>query len=81
MAEAEQSDKNAPAPHRRPYHPNRPNYSYRGRGRGRGNPSVNKALYLFGVRDLREILDRKHQEEEQVKQIVYSYLVKGFCLI
>ncbi|XP_018572607.1 plasminogen activator inhibitor 1 RNA-binding protein-like [Anoplophora glabripennis] len=65
MAEAEQSDKNIPASHRRPYHQNRPGSSYR--GRGRANASVSKALHFFGVRDLREILDRKHQDEDQTK--------------
>lgn len=62
MAEAEQSDRNASTSYRRPNYQNRPSSSYR--GRGRANPSVSKALHLFGVRDLREILDRKHQEEE-----------------
>nr|XP_023017597.1 zinc finger CCCH domain-containing protein 4-like [Leptinotarsa decemlineata]XP_023017599.1 zinc finger CCCH domain-containing protein 4-like [Leptinotarsa decemlineata]XP_023017600.1 zinc finger CCCH domain-containing protein 4-like [Leptinotarsa decemlineata] len=54
------------APHKRPYQSNqsmRPPYSARGRGRGRPDPHVMKAMHFFGVRDLREILDRKHQEE------------------
>ncbi|KAJ8913939.1 hypothetical protein NQ315_015176 [Exocentrus adspersus] len=37
------------------------------RERGRPNPSVSKALHLFGVTDLREVLDKKHQEQEQTR--------------
>ncbi|KAJ8940452.1 hypothetical protein NQ318_007153 [Aromia moschata] len=63
MAESEQVSKSAPTPQRRPYHPNRPNYPHR--GRGRPDPHVSKALHNFGVTDLREWLDKKHQQEGQ----------------
>ncbi|KAG5874180.1 hypothetical protein JTB14_015029 [Gonioctena quinquepunctata] len=65
MAEAETPTNPEDIPRRRPHQQNmRPPYSGRGRGRGRSDPHVMKALHNFGVRDLREFLDRKHQEEQ-----------------
>ncbi|CAG9823001.1 unnamed protein product [Phaedon cochleariae] len=54
------------APRRRHFHQNRPPYSPR--GRGRTDPHVMKALHNFGVRDLRELLDRKHQDEQDQEE-------------
>ncbi|KAJ8973420.1 hypothetical protein NQ317_016703 [Molorchus minor] len=57
---SEEQVKKTPTVQRRPYNQNRQTNP---RGRGRLDPYVSKALQNFGVTDMREWLDKKHQQE------------------